>query len=112
MLDDRKTDIPTLMREIGQRARAAAVLLATASAERKHAALIAAAEALMRRRSEILDANALDMAYGEEKGLSAAMLDRLALNDDRIAAMANGLLSIADAPDPVGAVISSCHRHH
>ena len=78
------TNIPTLMAEIGANARAAAATLAFASAERKHAALIAAADAVWARRAEILSANAKDMEFGREKGLSAAMLDRLMLDEDRV----------------------------
>ena len=106
LVDERSEDIPTLMRDIGERARAAAAELAFASAERKHAALIAAGEAIMDRRREIEEANALDMEYGREKGLSPAMLDRLLLTEDRIRAMQGGLRTVADQTDPVGATIA------
>ena len=114
MMDDRfeadteveTADIPALMADIGARARAAAAELGHASAERKHAALIGAAEALMDRRGQIADANALDMEHGREKGLTEAMLDRLLLTDDRIRDMAGGLRSVADQPDPVGRVLA------
>ena len=100
------TNIPTLMAEIGQNARAAAQKLAHATAERKHAALIAAADAVWSRRAEIMTANAKDMEYGREKGLSAAMLDRLTLDEDRIRGMVDGLRAVAEQPDPVGEVIA------
>jgi glutamate-5-semialdehyde dehydrogenase len=107
MAMDQRTDadIPALMRDIGQRAKAAASVLASATAERKQAALIAAGDAIMDQRQEIATANALDMEFGREKGLSPAMLDRLALTDDRIRSMRDGLRSVADQTDPVGAVM-------
>lgn len=99
-------NIPHLMQEIGRAARAAATELATASAERKHAALIGAAEAVWARRADILDANDKDMAFGSEKGLSAAMLDRLKLTEDRLRSIIDGLRSIAEQRDPVGDTIA------
>ena len=100
------TNIPALMAEIGANAKAAAAELAFATADAKRAALVAAAEASWDRRAEILEANAKDMAFGEEKGLSGAMLDRLKLTEDRIQGMADGLRTVADQPDPVGEVIA------
>ena len=99
---DQINDIPALMAEIGARAKAAAEILASASAERKHAALVAAAEAIGDHRREIAEANALDMEFAREKGLSGAMLDRLLLTEDRMTAMANGLQDVAAQTDPVG----------
>ncbi len=99
-------DIPALMADIGSRARAAAADLAFASAERKHAALIGAADAVWARRLEIMDANAEDQVFGEEKGLSAAMMDRLILTEPRIRAITDGLRAIAAQKDPVGEVIT------
>lgn len=103
-------EISGLMQGIGAAARAAAAELAYASAERKHAALIAAAEALWRRRAEILDANVLDLDYGAAKGLSPAMMDRLRLDEGRVRAMVDGLRAIADQPDPVGRVLAEWDR--
>ncbi|MEO0371654.1 MAG: glutamate-5-semialdehyde dehydrogenase [Pseudomonadota bacterium] len=97
-------DIPTLMADIGTRAKAAATQLATASPEAKTKALMAAADAIMAAEGDIIAANALDMEYGREKGLSGAMLDRLLLTPDRIAAMAGGLRAVAAQTDPVGEV--------
>lgn len=99
------TNIPALMADIGARAKAAAATLATATAERKHAALISAAEAVWTNREAILEANAQDMAYGAEKGLSPAMLDRLKLDDDRLQSIIDGLRAIAEQRDPVGEVM-------
>ena len=100
------TDISALMADIGARAKSAAAVLATASAERKHAALISAADAVWCRRKEIFEANAQDMAYGAEKGLSPAMLDRLKLDEARLQGIVDGLRAIAGQPDPVGEVLA------
>ncbi|EXL06672.1 glutamate-5-semialdehyde dehydrogenase [Aquamicrobium defluvii] len=103
-------DTVALMAGIGRRARAAARPLAIATAERKHAALVAMAGAIVRREQEILNANALDMANGAEAGLSAAMLDRLKLDKQRIRAIADGIRAIAELRDPVGDVIAEWDR--
>lgn len=100
------TDIPALMADIGARAKAAAAILATTSAERKHAALISAAETVWADREEIYAANAQDMAYGREKGLSPAMLDRLKLDEGGLRGIIDGLRAIAEQRDPVGEVIA------
>lgn len=99
-----------LMTEIGTKARAAAAELAYASSERKAAALQAAAAAVWARREEILDANVLDMAYGAEKGLSPAMLDRLMLNDTRLRGIVDALRQVAEQRDPVGRVLDEWDR--
>ncbi|GAB1583389.1 glutamate-5-semialdehyde dehydrogenase [Phyllobacterium phragmitis] len=104
------TDIASLMAEIGAKARAASGPLAVASAERKHAALVAMAEALIRRKDEILAANAIDLANAEEAGLTPAMLDRLTLDDARVRAMAGGVWAIAELKNPVGEVIAEWDR--
>ena len=103
-------DIPALIARMGRAARDAAAALATTTAERKHAALIGAAQALWARRLEILDANAEDMVGAEGKDLSPAMLDRLALDEGRVRAMVDGLRAIAEQPDPVGQVIAEWDR--
>ncbi|MEL6449841.1 MAG: glutamate-5-semialdehyde dehydrogenase [Pseudomonadota bacterium] len=98
-------DVSALMADIGARARAAAATLAFASAERKHAALISAAEHVWSTRDAIIAANAKDMAYGREKGLSDAMMDRLRLTEDRIQGIVDGLRAVAEQADPVGEVL-------
>jgi len=98
-------NIAQLMQGIGEAAKAAARELATAPAEAKNKALLEAAANLRRCKNEILSENATDMAAGKEKGLSAAMLDRLALTDERIEGMAVGLEKIAAFADPVGTVL-------
>ncbi|TIS59112.1 MAG: glutamate-5-semialdehyde dehydrogenase [Mesorhizobium sp.] len=103
-------DTVALMADIGRRARAAARPLAVATAERKHAALVAMAQAILRRERDILDANAIDVRNGEEAGLSAALMDRLKLNPARIRAIADGISEIAELRDPVGHVIAAWDR--
>ena len=99
-------DIPTLMANIGARAKAAAGTLAFASAERKHAALICASEHVWATRADIIAANAKDMDYGREKGLSTAMMDRLRLDTARIQSVVDGLRAVAEQADPVGEVLA------
>ncbi len=113
MLDKSKhsqAEIAAIMQDMGRKAAAAAKVLATTSSDRKHAALIGAAEALRNNIGKILDANAIDMANGEEQGLSKAMLDRLNLTEDRIFDMANAVCAIAELTDPVGQVIANWDR--
>jgi glutamate-5-semialdehyde dehydrogenase len=99
-----------MMAEIGARAKAAAAELAYASQERKYAALIGAAEAVWERRQEIEDANAEDQVFGEEKGLSVALIDRLRLDEGRIRGIVDGLRVVAEQPDPVGRVLAEWDR--
>jgi len=103
-------DVEALMQGLGAAARAAATELANASTEAKNTALREAAASLRDRTESILAANARDMAAGRDKGLSAAMLDRLALDAGRVGAMADGLEAIAELPDPVGAVLAEWDR--
>jgi glutamate-5-semialdehyde dehydrogenase len=99
-------DIHTLMAGIGARAKAAAADLAFATPEARRAALLAAADAVHAHRAEIVEANGKDMDYGRDKGLSPAMLDRLHLDEARIAGIAAGLRAVAEQPDPVGEVMA------
>ena len=99
-------DIPKVMNEIGARAKSAAAELGFASAETKQMALEAAADAVWARRAEIIEANAKDMQFGQDKGLSAAMLDRLLLDEARIQSIVDGLRAVAAQDDPVGEVIA------
>ena len=98
--------IPGLMADLGARAKAAAQDLAFASAEAKEQALTAAADAIWARRDEIIAANAQDMEFGRDKGLSKAMMDRLMLDESRVQAMAGGIRAVAAQPDPVGEVLT------
>ena len=99
-------NIPAMMAEIGARARAAAAELAFAPSDAKTRALNAAADAVWARREEIIAANARDMAFGRDKGLSPAMLDRLMLDEARIQGIVAGLRAVAAQNDPVGEVIT------
>ncbi|WP_299197517.1 glutamate-5-semialdehyde dehydrogenase [uncultured Tateyamaria sp.] len=99
-------DIPALMADIGTRAKTAAASLAFASAERKHAALISAAEHVWNSRDAIIAANALDLEFGRNKGLSDAMMDRLRLDEERIQGIVDGLRAVAEQADPVGEVLA------
>jgi glutamate-5-semialdehyde dehydrogenase len=103
-------NIPALMEDIGQRAKAAAATLATATAEAKTRALTSAAKAVWEDRANILEANAKDLEFGAGKGLSDAMMDRLRLDEDRIKAICEGLRAVAAQQDPVGEVIEEWDR--
>jgi glutamate-5-semialdehyde dehydrogenase len=91
--------------ELGRRAKAASRGLALLSTEEKNRCLIAMAEALEGRKDAIAAANAKDMEAAPGYGLSAAMMDRLRLDEKRIASMAKGLREVAALPDPVGRVL-------
>ena len=104
--ENRVEDTEALMADLGRRARAAARPLAIASTEQKNAALAAMASAVLANEQAILDANAIDLANGEEAKLSPAMMDRLKLTSARIRAMADGIRAIAELRDPVGEVIA------
>ena len=103
-------DVQEVMTDIGGRARAAAMELAVASSEAKRVAIESAADAVWKRREEIFAANAEDIAYGREKGLSAAMMDRLLLDEDRIKGICDSLREVAAQPDPVGEVMDEWDR--
>ncbi len=97
-------DISEYMQELGQRARAAAREMARAETGAKNAALHAIADALLADQATLKAENQKDLEAGRQRGLDAALLDRLELNDARIEGMAEGLRQIAALPDPVGAV--------
>ena len=105
-----EADVRGAMRELGRKARAAARGLANASAEKKNCALNAAARLLRERTTEILAANAVDLTEARAKGLSAALIDRLALDAVRIEAIACGVEEVASLPDPVGRVLATFTR--
>jgi glutamate-5-semialdehyde dehydrogenase len=91
--------------ELARRARVAANELALATRAAKDAALHAMADALVARTPEILAANGADVEAGRGAGMAAALLDRLALGEARVAGMAEGLRQMAALPDPVGEVV-------
>jgi len=104
------SDLAGQMDALGRAAVQAAQQLARASTASKDVALRAAAAAIRAQRDVLLAANALDLNQAGERGLSAALLDRLALDDKRVEAMARGLEEIAALTDPVGTVITSWVR--
>jgi glutamate-5-semialdehyde dehydrogenase len=103
-------DLPAYMQAVGRRARAAARHIGRADTGSKNAALAAIAAAIEDAARHLKQENATDLAAGREQGLDAALLDRLELNDARIAAMADGLRQIAALPDPVGSVSDMNYR--
>ena len=102
--------IPEMMDELGRKARAAVRQLAMSSGDARDAALRAAADELRMRRGEIIAANEIDTHAARERGLSAAMLDRLMLDGPRVEGMAAGLEAIAGLPDPLGRVMAEWQR--
>ena len=103
-------DLTAQMNEIGRRARAAAAELAFAPSDAKAQALMAAADAIEAQTDAIIAANARDLDYGRDKGLSPAMMDRLMLDAPRIKAIAAGLRAVAAQTDPVGRVLAEWDR--
>lgn len=101
---------PISIAELGRRAKVASRLLATASTAQKDAALLAAAEALVGATTPILEANARDIARAEADGVSPTVVDRLRLDEKRVASMAAGLRQVAALPDPVGEVLDGWVR--
>jgi glutamate-5-semialdehyde dehydrogenase len=104
------TDIPTLMQDLGARAKAASAELAFAPAQAKQTALEAAADAVWANRAQIIEANAKDLEFGRDKGLSDAMMDRLMLDEPRIQGIVDGLRAVAAQDDPVGRVTEEWDR--
>ena len=105
-----KMDVTKEVLAIAERAKRAANTLALAPEGAKNKALTEAAKALREHSAEILKANQKDAELAKQNGISAAMLDRLLLDQKRIESMAKGLEDIAALPDPVGKVLSSWKR--
>jgi glutamate-5-semialdehyde dehydrogenase len=103
-------DLKQEMAQLGRQAKAASRALALLSTAEKNDCLLAMADALEQRSGAIQEANARDMKAGAESGLSSAMLDRLKLDEKRIAGMAKGLREVAALPDPVGRVLDERTR--
>ena len=104
------TDLAATCRLLADQARAASRILVTVPTESKNRWLRAAADSLVARAPELLAANATDVAAAPSFGLNAAAIDRLTLNEKRIAAAAEGLRQVADLPDPIGEVRESTTR--
>jgi glutamate-5-semialdehyde dehydrogenase len=98
-------DVRVAVLETCRRAREAARVLATLPRDRKDAALHALADALVAQGPRIVAANAEDLARGERDGLTPGLLDRLRLDEPRIAAVADAVRAVAALPDPVGEVV-------
>jgi len=107
---DASADLPVLMTELAARARAAARVLALASADQKNQALEAMERAIRANAALILAANAEDVAEARGTGTTAAFIDRLALTQARVEAMADGIATVREIPDPVGVVTESWQR--
>jgi len=105
-----KVSIPALMDAIGASARIAAAELARSDARTRDKALRAAAAAIVQRSEEIIAANERDMEAAHSRGLSAAMLDRLALTPERIESIATGLETVARLPNPLGKILAEWER--
>lgn len=104
------TDIENYMQKLGRQAREASRQIAKASTAQKNTALAAIAEAIDANRAQLMQANEQDMQAGREKGLDAALLDRLELNPARIDSMIEGLRQVATLDDPVGAISDLKYR--
>src|SRR5438477_819592 len=107
---DGNADLPALMTELARNARGAARTLALASPEQKNRALEAMERAIRADAALILEANAEDAAEVRSTGASPAFIDRLTLTPSRIDAMAQGVATVRDIPDPVGVVTERWQR--
>ena len=96
--------------EIGVAVREASRIISAADSNQKNLALVEIGQALNAARKDILSANKMDLEAGQAKGLDAALMDRLELNDDRIDAMIEGLQQVAALPDPVGEITDLSYR--
>ncbi len=103
-------NIPEYMQLIGQKARQASKILASSSTSQKNQALEAIARQLEQQQDQLLAANAKDIEAGKTKNLNAALLDRLALNDSRIANMIEGLRQMIALTDPIGQITDLNYR--
>ena len=104
------SDIANYMVEVGHAARNASREIGRATTGQKDQALTAIAQRIIEQAEVLKKANAIDLAAGKEKGLDAALLDRLELTDERIHSMAEGLQQIATLPDPVGVISNLAYR--
>lgn len=103
-------DVNSYMDDVGRRARAASRLVARAATRDKNAALLAIADALQTSKTDVLAANAKDVAAGKANGLDAALLDRLTISEKTFAGMIEGLQQVAALQDPVGVITDMAYR--
>ena len=94
----------------GRDAKEASYVLAAASTAEKNQALAAIADGLVAHEADILAANAVDLQRAKAKGMAPAMVDRLTLTKERIAAMAEGVRQVIALPDPAGVVLDEWDR--
>ena len=106
----KQNHLPPEVLEKGRKARATALILANCNTNRKNAALAAMAEALIANTNEIISANIKDVETGRANGMAESLIDRLSLNDKRIAEMSKGLREVAALPDPIGEMIEGWTR--
>src|SRR3954470_10154180 len=107
---DGSTDLPALMTGLAAQARAAAEVLSLASPEQKNRALDAMERAIRANAAAILKANAEDVAEARASGATPAFVDRLTLTEARVDAIADGIRTVRDIPDPVGVVTERWQR--
>jgi len=105
-----EADVPSYINALGKAARSAASSMSVASSAQKDQALHAIADAIEANQSAILDANMIDLDVARNKGIDAALLDRLELTPQRVASMAQGLRNVAAQTDPVGALSETDRR--
>lgn len=98
------------VREKALAAKQAAVTMNRLSTEAKNKALLHMADTLIEQQTKIMEANQKDLDYGREQGTTESLLDRLALNSERIAGIAEGLRQIVELPDPIGDVLAQFER--
>ena len=110
LIDEMGDGLLEQMRRLGQAAKKTADLLGRASANSKNAALLGAAKTIRDSVEDILAANAIDFRHGQDRGLSAAMLDRLKLTPERIVGISVGLENIAALPENVGEISAEWER--
>src|SRR5262245_2544267 len=110
VVEAQSDNLEVAMADLGRRAAASRLALALSSGKQRDAALRAAAHSVRAHEAEILGANARDMEAARARGLSAALLDRLQLNEKRVEAMAAGIEQIAVLPDPIGGVAAEWTR--
>ncbi|BCB97090.1 gamma-glutamyl phosphate reductase [Dissulfurispira thermophila] len=103
-------DIKQFVLNKAKEAKEGARSIANASSSQKNAALVKMAEAIKKRAEELISENKKDIQYAEKKGLSKALIDRLTLNEKRINEMAQGLVEVAQLPDPVGEITRMWQR--
>jgi glutamate-5-semialdehyde dehydrogenase len=110
LLREALMDIKAFVLTKAKEAREGARSIAKASSAQKNAALLRMAESLRKRSKELIRENTRDIEFAKKKGLSKAMIDRLALNDKRINEMALGLAEVAALPDPAGEILKMSQR--